>query len=125
MIQLSVSKVGVVWPIHVHVPVYVVCSCSDINWLIFIKNFQDHNYITIMNPAVILSANIYTYIWFIPYKTKAATAWGVGIFSDWASKRILKLYHLSREFAVCRPLYRNRISALYHLSQLLITAHST
>ena len=25
----------------------------------------------------------------IPYKTKAATAWGVGIFSDWASKRIL------------------------------------
>ena len=24
----------------------------------------------------------------IPYKTKVATAWGVGIFSDWASKRI-------------------------------------
>ena len=61
----------------------------------------------------------------IPYKTKAATAWGVGIFTDWASKRILKLYHLSREFAVWRPLYRNRISVLYHLSQLLITAHST
>ena len=39
----------------------------------------------------------------IPYKTKAATAWGVGIFSDWASKRILKLY-LSREFAVLRRL---------------------
>ena len=38
----------------------------------------------------------------IPYKTKAATAWGVGIFSDWASKRISKLY-LSREFAVWRP----------------------
>ena len=34
----------------------------------------------------------------IPDKTKAATAWGVGIFSNWASKRILKLY-LSREFA--------------------------
>ena len=38
----------------------------------------------------------------IPCKTKAATAWGVGIFSDSASKRILKLY-LSREFAVWRP----------------------
>ena len=40
----------------------------------------------------------------IPYKTKAATAWRVGIhvFSNWASKRILKLY-LSREFAVWRP----------------------
>ena len=38
----------------------------------------------------------------IPYKTKAATAWGIGIFSDWASKRILKPY-LSREFAVWRP----------------------
>ena len=24
----------------------------------------------------------------IPYKTKAATAWGVDIFSDWTSKRI-------------------------------------
>ena len=40
----------------------------------------------------------------ILYKTKAATARarGVGIFSNWASKRILKLY-LSQKFAVWRP----------------------
>ena len=38
----------------------------------------------------------------IPYKTKAATAWGAGIFSDWALKWILNLYQ-SQEFAVWRP----------------------
>ena len=38
----------------------------------------------------------------ILYKTKAATPWEIGIFSDWASKRILNLY-LFPEFAVWRP----------------------